>query len=83
MMSFGYAECKSNNHGPIFYCTNKTMLVSFFVHRRKSRDSVRIHNKVLENENFRVDMKLTDGNCLSGRLSLSLSRCTRGDSLTI
>ena len=35
-MLFGYADCKSNKHGP-------RAAVSIFVHRRKSRDRFRIN----------------------------------------
>jgi len=52
-MSFGYTDCKSKStdleYGldsvvtAILYHINKALLVSFFVHRRKSRDRFRIN----------------------------------------
>jgi len=51
-MSFGYADCKSNKHGPgartqvrgnsHILTYNNTQFVSFFVHRRQSRERFRM-----------------------------------------
>ena len=47
-MLIGYADCKSIKHRlksvktAIYYCINNTQFVSFFVHRRKSRERFRI-----------------------------------------
>ena len=57
---FGYADCKSNKHGPkdvvkaIFLCINKILLDSFFVHGRKSRDRFRI---CIQKQGFQWEIK--------------------------